>query len=162
MYDISVEGALQAQFYASKVKVTVVGTVTPLSPSNPRLDVNLRHLGTPAVVSTSCEKYTFTHNFRDSTYSYNVLHPTIVYSDDYLSGCGSGTTLLLVPSPHSWLPATKAGAVDAAIGVFRIARLIAAQRVPQSFPSWGVSGSDSCIGDGDDTMHVTFCSCAAP
>ncbi|CAL5226956.1 g9841 [Coccomyxa viridis] len=79
-----------AQFYASKVKVTVLGTVTPLDPTNPRLDVNLRHLGTPAVISTSCQEYTFTHNFRDSTYSYNVQDPSKVYSDGYLGGCGSG------------------------------------------------------------------------
>ena len=82
--------ALQAQFYASKVKVTILGNVTSLDPGNPRLDVNLRHLGTPAVVSTSCQKYTFTHNSRDSTYSYNVQNPSQVYSDGYLGGCGSG------------------------------------------------------------------------
>ena len=93
----TVYGRLQAQFYASKVKVTVLGNATALSSSNPRLDVNLRHLGTPAVVSTKCEKYTYTHNFRDSTYSYNSADPSIVYSDGYLGGCGSGM-LLIRPS----------------------------------------------------------------
>ena len=97
--------ALQAQFYASKVTVSVLGTVTPLS-SNPRLDVNLRHLGTPAVISTRCEKYTFTHNFRDSTYSYNVGDPSIVYSDGYLGGCGSGMMLMTL-SCNSQMPISR-------------------------------------------------------
>lgn len=78
--------SLQAQFYATHVVVTFYGKIG----GEGRVNVDLTHQGTPTVISTSCEKYSFTHASRDATYSFEAQDPSRVIIDGYLGGCGTG------------------------------------------------------------------------
>lgn len=78
--------SLQAQFYATHVVVTFYGKIG----GEGRVNVDLTHQGTPTVISTSCEKYSFTHASCDATYSFEAQDPSRVIIDGYLGGCGTG------------------------------------------------------------------------
>ena len=80
----------QAQFYATSVKVDIVGQVEGVG----RLDVNLLHLGTPTVIAKTGQKFSFTHNSRGTTYAFTNGNPSEVSSPGYLGGCGSGAAVI--------------------------------------------------------------------